>query len=230
MNHRSLLGNMVPASRIIGEDDLSELIGDLEGDDELADLVAEIGRRRMRRGQRRRANRGLQRMGVSREQLARARAQMQVEQAQMLNEEAIADGTQLTAGRFVADGGQRTLYLPFSGVLQLNAPAGTAGSLVANVQRAMSVRRIILSAVDSSTGVDVGAFLGITSIEVGVFPLFNAKGQSPFNAFAFNAVGNNLETPVAQVGQQVTIDIVRNVLGANPALISGYLIGQSATF
>jgi len=115
------------ASRIIGN-----YVGDLVGDDiegdELAALVGdlELGRRRhgMRGGQRRRAGRAMSRLGITPEQVAQLRAQSRNAQLQSLSEQALADNEQLTAGHYVADGGQRTLYLPFA------APATMAIRLI----------------------------------------------------------------------------------------------------
>jgi len=41
-------------------------------------------------------------------------------------------------------------------------------------------------------------------------------------------VGNMLETMVARVGMQVTVDLRRIVAGANAGRVSGYIVGVSA--
>lgn len=217
------------ASRIIGSY-MGDLVGeDIEGEDELAALVGdlELGRR-MRRGQRRRAGRAMSRLGVTPEQLAQARASSNAAQLQATNIQALTENAQLTAGHYVADGGQRTLYLPFSAPAAMLAAAGSPARLQATVQRPMSVKRVIIAAVDNATLAGALPSIGVTNISIGVQPVFNANGITPAEAFAFNAVGNNLETMVARVGVQITIDLQRLVLAPNASTITGYLIGVSA--
>ena len=208
---------------------LGDLVGDDIGEDELSELVGdlELGRR-MRRGQRRRANRGLSRLGVSRTEVNATRSAMRARQLQSLNAQAQDDGEQLTAGHYVADGGQRTLYLPFSNFATVNALAGSIGQLQATVQRPMSVRRIILDAIDNTTFLDALGTLGVSNVSIGVQPVFNAAGVAPAKAFANNTVGNNLETMVARVGTIITIQLQRFITVANPSTVTGYLVGVSA--
>jgi len=217
------------ASRIIGNYMGDLVAGDDISGDELAALVGdlEVGRR-MRHGQRRRATRGMHRMGVSPQDIAAARAQSRTAQLQSLNEQALADNEQLTAGHYVADGGQRTLYLPFAAPATMATAAGQFARLQATVQRPMSVKRVIIAAVDNATLTGALPSIGVTNISIGVQPVFNANGITPAEAFAFNAVGNNLETMVARVGVQITIDLQRLVLAPNASTITGYLIGVSA--
>lgn len=217
------------ASRIIG-DYIGDLIG--EDEDELADLIGdadggEVGRR-MRRGQRRRASRGMRRLGVTREDLARVRMQAQREKLRAIEQEAAASGEQLTAGHYVADGGGRKLYLPFSADIQVPAAAGSVGVLVATVQRPMTISRLIIDALDETTRADDLNTYGVTNVSIGVQPVFNAQGVAPAVAFRQNTVGNQLETMVARVGMQVTVQLRRIVAGANAGRVSGYIVGISA--
>lgn len=219
---------MASDSRIIGDylNDIGALVGEDDiGEDELAALVGnlELGRS-MRRGQARRSGRGMRRAGVSAQDLSAVRAA----RLRSTNQSAMTNRDQLTAGHYVADGGQRTLYLPFSTSTPVAALVNSTGRLQATVQRPMSVKRIIISALDSTTFLDALNTLGVNGISIGVQPVFNASGIAPAEAFAFNAVGNNLETMVARVGTIITMDFSRLVTVANAAVISGYMIGVSA--
>lgn len=220
------------ASRIIGEY-LGDLVG--EDEDELAELIGEddigdleLGRRRMRRGQRRRASRGLRRMGVTREDLARARTELNREKLAAINAQAVADQSQFTAGHYVADGGGRKLYLPFSSDVACLAAVGSTCQLVATVQRPLTISRLIIDAIDGTTRADDLNTYGVSNVSVGVQPVFNAQGLAPAVAFRQNTVGNMLETMVARVGMQVTVDLRRIVAGANAGRVSGYIVGVSA--
>jgi len=219
---------MANDSRIIGNylSDVGALVGEDDiGEDELAALVGdlELGRS-MRHGQRRRAGRGMSRSGITSADLSAARAA----RLRNTNHAAMAEREQLTAGHYVADGGQRTLYLPFAAAVTINPLVGSSARLQATVQRPMSIKRIILDCLDNTTFLDALNTLGVTNISVGVQPVFNANGVAPANAFAFNAVGNNLETMVARVGTNVTVDLTRLLTVANIATVSGYVIGVSA--
>jgi hypothetical protein len=165
---------------------------------------------------------------MPREQAAMLAAQAKRANLQALGQEATLSGETMTAGHYVADGGQREYYLPFATAVSIAAAASSTQVLTANVQRPMNVRRIILDAIDSTTLADVLATLGVTSILNGVAPLFNAQGVAPARAFAFNAVGNHLNSNIGRVGQSLTISFTRMVAGANAANISGYLVGTSA--
>jgi hypothetical protein len=167
-------------------------------------------------------------VAVPRDQAAAMAAAARQNQLRALNQEAVASGETITAGHYVADGGQREYYLPFAAAVSCAAAAGQTAVLTANVQRPMNVRRIILDAIDVTTLADVLATLGVTSILNGVAPLFNAQGVAPARAFAFNAVGNHLNSNIGRVGQSLTIAFTRMVAGANAANISGYLVGTSA--
>ena len=127
-----------------------------------------------------------------------------------------------------ADGGQRELYLPFSATASAATPIGSAATLSAVVQRPIMFKRLILSAVDATTLADVLATLAVSNFLIGVQPVFNASGVAPAVAFAFNAVGNRLLTPVARVGTTVTVALTRIATGVNAATVSGYLVGVSA--
>ena len=227
-----------PDSRIIGgydvdgfDDGLGDYdMGDLVGDD-MGDLVGDLELGRVRRRQRHRAQALAHRMGMTMmpaQQAAQLRAQARRAQLQSLSEEAQASGETMTAGHYVADGGQREYYLPFAAAVTIAAAAASTATLTAAVQRPMNVRRIILDSLDATTLADVLATLGVTSILNGVSPLFNAQGVAPARAFAFNAVGNHLNSNIGRVGQSLTIAFTRMVAGANPASISGYLVGTSA--
>jgi hypothetical protein len=213
-------------SRIMG-DYLGDLVGDMDGDDELAALVGDIELgRRLRRGQRRRASRGARRLGIT--DIAAARAASRSAQLSATNTQAIASGEQLTAGHYVADGGQRTLYLPFSAQAVLSPLINNTVKLTTTVQRPMSVRRIIVDSLDNTTLLDSLNTVGISNISIGVQPVFNAQGVAPAKAFANVTVGNNLETMVARVGTIITIELIRLLTVANPSTVSGYMIGVSA--
>lgn len=227
-------------SRIIGDYDMDGFddglgdfddLGDLIGDDDLGNLVGDLELGRVRRRQRRRMQTIARRMGmdvVPRGAAAQMAATARRQQLQALSQEATASGDTMTAGHYVADGGQREYYLPFAAAVSIIAAGGSSQLLTANVQRPMNVRRIILDAVDEVTLGDALATLGVTSILNGVAPLFNAQGVAPARAFAFNAVGNHLNSNIGRVGQSLTISFTRMVAAVNPATISGYLVGTSA--
>lgn len=225
-------------SRIIGDyDDLGDLIGDndlgdLIGDDDLGDDdLGEIGRRK-RRIKRLARRHGMVAMPRSQAQvlqsasMERQTAQQQLNQAQLLS--ANVSGDPRSAGRFVADGGQRELYLPFSTFPTLGAAAGSVATLSAVVQRAIMFRRMIISVVDGTTRDDDLNTAVVSSFLIGVQPVFNASGYAPAEAFSSRAVGNRLLTPVAQVGTTVTVQLQRVAAAANIGIVSGYLVGVSA--
>lgn len=227
------MSNLAPYadSRIIGDldlADLADLIGDddLEGDDDLADLIGELGRSRGRR--RRIGRRATRHGGLSREQAGALRAQLRSAQLRAINQEAMATGEPQTAGRFVADGGSRNLYIPFDATVTLNNTLGQVATLRTRVQRPMVLERIILEAVDNTNAADVLGSVGVTGILSGVNPLFNAQGVAPARAFAYNAVGVKLLSMVSQVGQDITVQMQRIVGLANGSVISGFIHGTSA--
>lgn len=217
-------------SRIIGDFDLGDLIGDddlgdLIGDDDLGDI--ELGRRRRRRRIQRLAAR--EGMAVTpRASAAQVAAAARTKELRALNQEAMETGQPISAGHFVADGGQRELYLPFSATGSLAAAVGSTVNLSAVVQRGIMFKRLILDALDGTTLADVLSTAVVSNFLIGVQPVFNASGVAPARAFAFNAVGNRLLTPVARVGTTVTVQLTRVATGANAAVCSGYLVGVSA--
>jgi hypothetical protein len=144
------------------------------------------------------------------------------------NAEAMATGRAGTAGHYVADGGEREFYLPFQAAVSLAAAVGSTQSLLVTVQRPMMVKRIIIDAIDATSLADVLATVGVTGVLNGVQPVFNAQGTAPARAFAYNAVGNHIKTSVLRVGNVLSIAMIRMVLGANAANVSGYVIGVSA--
>lgn len=219
-------------SRIIGDDfDL----GDLVGDDYLGDLVGddmgEMGMRR-RRIQRVAKRHGMVAMPKSKAQiLAQAAADRQsaaAAQRDALSLSADVTGDPRSAGSFVADGGQRELYLPFSAAPTIGAAAGQTATLSAVVQRAIMFKRLILACIDGTTLVDSLPTLVVTNFLIGVQPVFNATGSAPATAFDARAVGNRLLTPVARVGTTVTVNVSRVAAAANAGVLSGYLVGVSA--
>jgi len=214
-------------SRIIGDlmGDDDDILGDLIGDDD--DIMAEMGRRR----QARRIRRLAARAGMTvtpRASAASVASAARTKELRALNAEAMETGQPVSAGHFVADGGQRELYLPFSATASAATPIGSAATLSAVVQRPIMFKRLILSAVDATTLADVLATLAVSNFLIGVQPVFNASGVAPAVAFAFNAVGNRLLTPVARVGTTVTVALTRIATGVNAATVSGYLVGVSA--
>lgn len=224
-------------SRIIGDvDDIGDMddLGDLIGDDDLGDLISgddEMGARK-RRIKRLAKRHGLVAMPRSRAQVL-ASAAAQASQAQQVQQQAqllSADvtGFPRSAGAFVADGGQRELYLPFSTAPAIGAAVGQVATLSAVVQRAIMFKRLILSVVDGTTRADDLITCTVTNFLIGVQPVFNASGVAPAEAFSSRAVGNRLLTPVARVGTTVTVGIQRVALGANAGVVSGYLVGVSA--
>lgn len=215
-------------SRIIG-DLIGDDLGDLVGDDGLGDLIGdgEIGRRRrQRRVQRVAARHGM--VAMPREQAAQVASAARAQMLQATNAQATADMEPLTAGHYVADPGQRELYLPFAAPSVIAAAAGSAGTLNVVVQRPMQIRRIILAAIDNTTLADVLPTLGVTNVSIGVDPIFNAQGVAPATAFEARAVGVRLCTGVARVGTTVTVQLSRVVAGANPCTVTGYMVGVSA--
>lgn len=209
---------------LIGDDDLGDLIGD---DDDLGDF--ELGRRRRR--QRARVQRLASKLGMQvtpRASAAAVASSARTKQLRALNMEAQETGEPVSAGHFVADGGQRELYLPFSATGSLAAAIGSTVNLTTVVQRPIMFRRLILDALDATTLADVLATAVVSNFLIGVQPVFNASGVAPARAFAFNAVGNRLLTPVARVGTTITVQLTRIATGANAATCSGYLVGVSA--
>lgn len=220
-------------SRIIGDymgddigDDIGDLVGDLGdmlGDSELAALVGEeLGRRRRRR----------RRHGHSQVNPALVAAAARRQQLQALNARALQSGKPETAGHFVADPGQRELYIPFSEAVTLENTAGVATKLTVNVQRPMTIKRIVLAAGNTALP-NALDFFAVTGVFIGVQPIFNADGVSPALAFAYNAVGvATFETNVARVGQIITCEVQRLFAqgGVDPVTttISGFIIGKSA--
>ncbi len=206
------------------DDGLGDLIGD---DDDLGDLIGdqELGRRLRKRKQIKQLKRRLAASNMAPSQQA-AVAKMAMLRA--ANAEAMSSGQAGTAGHYVADPGEREFYLPFQSAVSILAAATSAQTLTVNVQRPMMVKRIIIDALDSTTLADVLPTLGVTSILGGVDPLFNAQGVAPARSFAFNAVGNHLKSQVLRVGINLTVTLTRMVAGANPANVSGYVIGVSA--
>lgn len=228
-------------SRIIGGmrrgDELSGYMGDLDGmgdlmgDDDLGSLIGdEVGRRRHRHRQAkmRRLAHHLGMETMSQGEAAQLRDQARGAYNQATNMQSMAQNSAMTAGRFVADPGQRELYLPFSAAVTLGGGVGIEASLVTNVQRPMMVQRVIIAAVDDTTGADALATCGVTSILLGVQPVFNSKGVTPGVAFAFNAVGVGINTMVAVVGTEVSIQVRRIVSQANDCVLTGYMVGVSA--
>jgi hypothetical protein len=208
-------------------DDLGDLIG---GDDDLGDLIGEVGRRRHRHRQAK-LRRLAHRMGMEtmpREQAAALRQEARSNMNAATNMQALASGDPMTAGRFVADGGQRELYLPFEAAVLLGGLAGSTAVLRTNVQRPMMVERVIVAAADSGSGADVLGTCGVSGILLGVQPVFNAPGITPAVAFAFNAVGVGIRTMVAVVGTIVTVQLVRTVTQPVDAVLTGYMVGVSA--
>jgi hypothetical protein len=222
-----IIGGMRRGDELSGYGDL----GDLIGDDDLGDLIGdEMGRRAHHHRQRkmRRLAHHLGMETMTREQAAQLRGMARSNMNQATNLQAMASGDSMTAGRFVADAGQRELYLPFSAAIVLGGASGVEASLVTNVQRPMMVQRVIIDAVDDTTGADALGTVGVTSILIGVQPVFNSKGVTPGRAFAFNAVGVGINTMVAVVGTEVSIQCRRIVTQANDAIITGYMVGVSA--
>jgi hypothetical protein len=221
-----------PDSRIIGDligDDIGDDMGDLVGDD-LGDLVGdlELGRRghRSRRIQRLARHHGM--VAMPREQAAALAATARTDQLRAQNQMAYATGEAQTAGHFVADPGDRLLYLPFEAAVEVDLAANSIGKLRVVNQRPMMVRRIILAAVDQTTHADALDDLGVTSVLFGVDPIFNAEGIAPARAFESRAVANHLATPVARVGTTVSINLQRLIAGAAKLTVTGYLVGVSA--
>lgn len=212
-------------SRIIGDFDLGDLIG---GDDDLGDLIGgdELGRRH--RFKQKRVAHLARRLGLEVQPRGAAAAAARSQQLQAINRESYETGDPLTAGHYVADPGQRELYLPFSATSSLAVAVGQQASLTAVVQRPMQFKRLILDAIDSVTLGDVLNTVAVSGFLIGVQPVFNASGVAPARAFAFNTVGNHLVTPVARVGVTVTLNLQRIATGANAATVSGYLVGVSA--
>ena len=180
---------------------------------------------------RRRIKRLARREGLSvtpRGQSAAIAAAARREQLKALNAEAITDGRALTAGHYVADSGQRELYLPFESAVTVDNAAAATGTLRVTVQRPMMIRRVVLSAADTTAFTDALNTIGVTGIFIGVQPIFNANGVAPAVAFANNAVGVKLATPVARVGSEVTVNLQRLFAVTNDANVSGYVVGVSA--
>ncbi len=204
---------------------IGDLLGDLVGgdDDDMGDLIgdAELGRR-VRRGLKRRAKRAGFSSPSSQASAARVR------QLQATNQEANEERTQLTAGHYVADSGQRELYLPFQASVAIAAAAGSTATLAVPVQRPCSFYRLILTQHNGTTLADDAITSAVSGFFIGVDPIFNAAGVAPLQAFAFNAVGNRLMTPVARVGSVVTVQVTRVTAGANAGVLMGYLVGVSA--
>lgn len=224
-----IIGGMRRGNELSGFDDA---LGDLIGyDDGMGDLIGdEVGRRAHHHRQRkmRRLAHHLGMETMTREQAAQLRSAARENMNASTNQMAMMSGDALTAGRFVADGGQRELYLPFSAAVSLNGLAGQTTQLTTNVQRPMMVNRIIIAAGDGTTGADALGTVGVTSILLGVQPVFNAPGVTPAIAFAFNAVGVSIQTMVAVVGTVVTINLTRIITQANDAVVTGYMVGVSA--
>jgi hypothetical protein len=230
-------------SMLIGEDvgDLLDYLDtngfdDLNGADvgEVADLVAdylvsgEIGGRGKRRRKERRWKR--HHKGMTHEDLALL--------AQIKSGNAASAIAQIRAAQsglpqtvpgsgFLAPGQERIEYAPFNAAT-LGTAVGSTVQIVANIQRAIQPRRIILQAVDTVTGADVLFSCGVSSITVGVRPVFNSNGVAPADAFSSRAVGVALQTDAAQTGNQITASLQRLGLVTNISSITGMVIGVSA--
>lgn len=233
-------------SRIIGDigdiadiaadwDEICGLVGDVDGliGDEMGYVGDdEIGaRRRKRKRQAQAATRHLSSHGlvaVPREQaammaqVARRRAQQQASLS------ADAYGRPMTADDALATTSQREMYLPGSAYVALGAAVNQTAVISVTVQRPIQLHRIILSIVDSTNGADALLSVGVTSILIGVRPIFNAAGVAPASAFANNAVGVKILAPAARVGENVTINLVRVATVANPSVAGAWASGVSA--
>jgi hypothetical protein len=220
-----IIGALAPHVGDAGDYELGDLIGD---DDLIGDLIGELGRRR--RSKSRRADRLMRRLGLedSPADAARTRQQARSEMLRAANMQAYEDGEPLTAGHFVADPGQRRLYLPFRATVSVAGALGSVQTLAVNVQRPILIERIVLAAADSVTAGDALATLGVASVLVGVQPVFNAQGIAPAVAFDFRAVGVRMMAHTARVGVEVTVNLQRIITQANAATASGFLVGVSA--
>lgn len=219
-------------SRIIGDvagyDDLEGLIGlfDDVGD---FDDVGEIGRKHRHKAKvanRYLSRHGLVAMPMDQARLASTLARRQAQQQASLY--ADANGVPMTADDALATTGQRELYLPGSAYVSLAAAVNSTAIISVTVQRPIQLHRIILSIVDSTTGADATPSVGVTSILIGVRPIFNAAGVAPAIAFANNSVGVKILAPAARVGENVTINLIRVATVTNPSTAGAWASGVSA--
>lgn len=232
---------LAPASRVIG--DYPEEVGDLMGDDDefigyatgdllgLADELEgegdfEMGRRVRRAVRRRMARRGQTIM--SRTEAAQLRANARMAENKATNLQALASNQPMTAGRFVADDGQRDFYTGFSDTVQLGSALNSGAVLRTIVQRTSIIERVILAAVDNTALTDVLLTIGVTGIFVGVDPIFNANGVAPAVGFRETAVGVQLQSMVARPGIELTVNLRRIVATVAPSTVSGSTRGVSA--
>lgn len=216
-----------------GDSPMGELLGDLIGDDDDDDDVGEYGEIGARKRQLKRINRKAKKAGLvvmPRKALMRAAA----EQEQALRDagsaasmEAAYTGQPQTAGGKLAVSRQRELMLPFQTAI-LAAALGSTQVVTANVQRAIQLRRFLITAGDNVAFTDASLTIGVSLIKIGSEIVFNANGVVPLQAFAALAVGVELLCQPAQTGNLVEITFVRTIGVANTATLSATGYGFSA--
>jgi hypothetical protein len=210
-------------------------IGDLIGDDDLGDLIGddgtEIGRRKKRKL--RRMNRIAKKQGLV--VLPREAAMEAARDAQLANAEsrraaaleAAYSGNPQTARGGLAVSSARELMLPF-GTLSLANTLAATGTITANVQRDIQIRRFLMTATDAVTFADLSSTVGVSLIKIGAEIVFNANGVVPLSSFQALAVGVNLMCQPATTGTLVEITLVRTVATTNASVIMAAGIGVSA--
>lgn len=219
--YESPLGDLM--GEVIGDDDD---MGDYDDDD-----MGEIGRRKKRKL--RRMNRIAKKQGLvvlPKKQLLEAAQDQEAALAQARKAaslEADASGVPVTAGGRLAVSRQRELMLPFATAILAGA-LGSTQILQANVQRAIQLRRFLMTGVDNVTFGDVSLTIGVSLIKIGSEIVFNANGVVPLSAFAANAWGTDLMCQPAQTGNLIEITCVRTVATVNTATLSASGYGFSA--
>ena len=118
-------------------------------------------------------------------------------------------------------------FLPFEAVVL--ATGILAATLIALPQRPFRGERLILNAINLTTGLDVSHTATIDpAIYVGAVQVGASQGGTPFSAFAANAFGVRLSFPSAGQGTRVIIYAKLAVNAAAAGIqLSGVLMGRA---